>query len=131
MVIDKAAKKNAAIRDALKELKRKDYKLMFRKEATCLYCHELSEWIMTEDFTVDESYYFEETMNPDADRMLYAISLSQGGKGFLIDTCNVYTDNISPEMAQRLNKITSHSCDFINNNHTIKKPVELMNHTFQ
>jgi hypothetical protein len=39
--------------------------------------------------------------------MLYAISLSQRGKGLLIDTCNVYMDTISPEMMQKLklNKI--------------------------
>ena len=108
MVTDNAAKKNVAIMDALSELKGKDYKLMLRREATCLYCEELDEWIMPENFIVDESYYFEEIENPDADRMLYAISLSQNVKGFLIDACNVYSDNISHEMMQKLqlNEIT-------------------------
>lgn len=68
---------------------------------------------MPENFTVDESYYFEEMINPDADRMLYAISLLHGGKGFLIDTSNVYMDNISREMAQRLNVTTTYN-DFTN-----------------
>jgi len=75
---------------------------MFNREATCLYCHQLEEWIPPENFIVDESYYFEEIESPDADRMLYAISLSQGIKGFLVDTCGVYTDNISPAMVQKL-----------------------------
>lgn len=88
--------------DRLTELKRKNYKLTFRREATCLYCFELHQWIVPENFTVDEFYYFEETSHPDAERMLYAISLSGGAKGFLVDACSVYTDNISPEMRERL-----------------------------
>jgi hypothetical protein len=57
---------------------------------------------MPEDFTVDEAYFFEEISNPDEDRMLYAISSSAGVKGFLIDTCGVYMDNISQEMMEKL-----------------------------
>ena len=121
MTIDITADRDLRIAAMLNELKRKGYKLKFTREAACIYCFEWQQWIMPANFMVDESYYFEETMNPDADRMLYAISLSQGGKGFLIDTCNVYMDNISPEMTQRLNKITRHAGDFINNNHTMKK----------
>ena len=86
----------------LAELKRKKYHLKFIREATRLFCFELDQWIAPVDFTVDESYYFQEISNPDADRMLYAISLSQGAKGVLIDTCGVYADNISPEMMQKL-----------------------------
>lgn len=113
VTIHNAAKREAVITEALNELKRNDYKLKFRREATCLYCCELQEWIMPEDFTVDKFYHFEETLNPGAGRMLYAISVSQSIKGFLIDTCNVYADNISIEMAQKLKyyipqKHTSH-----------------------
>jgi hypothetical protein len=109
MVIYNAGNENLAITEVLNELKRKEYKLKFEREATCLYCNELHLWIMPENFNVDESYYFEEIETPDADRMLYAISLSQEVKGFLIDTCNAYMDNISPEMMEKLklNRITS------------------------
>lgn len=89
----------------LNVLKKRGYALELRREATCLYCLELEEWIMPENFRVDEYYYFQETSNPDADRMLYAIFLSQGRKGFLIDACTVYMDNISPEMSQKLNNV--------------------------
>lgn len=102
IVIDNTANKDLVILEMLSELNRKDYKLKFRREATCLYCFELRDWIWPENFTVDESYYFEEIFNPDLDRTLYAISLSQGGKGFLIDACNVYKDNISPEMMEKI-----------------------------
>ena len=57
---------------------------------------------MPEDFVVDEYYYFEDILNPDAERMVCAISLTGGLKGFLIDTCNIYTDNISPELLRKL-----------------------------
>jgi hypothetical protein len=102
MISNDVANKSFTITDALSELRRKEYKLELRREATHLYCNELHQWIMPENFTVDESYYFEKIESPDADGMLYAISLSQGVKGFLLDACTVYTDNISPEMMKKL-----------------------------
>jgi hypothetical protein len=57
---------------------------------------------VSENFNVDEPYYFEEIETSDADRILYAISFSQGVKGFLIGTCNVYMDNISWGMMEKL-----------------------------
>src|SRR5687767_3106939 len=100
--IDNTPNNEWVITEVLNKLKRKEYKLIFRREATCLYCFQLQEWIKQEDFTVDKYYYFEDILNPDAERVLYAISLSQGEKGFLIDTCNVYVDNISPGMMEKL-----------------------------
>jgi len=116
IAIDNTANKDWLITEALNKLKRKEYKLKFRREATCLYCFQLREWIKPEDFTVDKYYYFEDISNPDAECMLYAISLSQGGKGFLIETCNVYLDSISPEMMQKLklHKIRNRKDDLIN-----------------
>src|SRR5438045_7869151 len=102
MVTFNVSDTNLAITDVLNELKRKEYKLQFIREPTCLYCTELRQRIMPEHFNIDESYYFVEIETPDEERMLYAISLSQGLKGFLIDTCNVYLDNISPEMMEKL-----------------------------
>jgi hypothetical protein len=121
------ADRDLLITETLIELKRKGYKLKFRREVTCLYCFEWRKWIMPENFNVDESYYFEEIETPDADRMLYAISLSQGLKGFLIDTCNVYADNISQEMVQKLklDKIKSHKDDLVNAG-KMKKQVKLV-----
>jgi hypothetical protein len=98
IAVDGIANKDWIITETLNILKRKEYILKLRREPTCLYCFELEKLITPEDFRVDEFYYFEAIYNPDADRMLYAIAFSQGSKGFPIDTCNVYTDNISPEM---------------------------------
>jgi hypothetical protein len=116
------------ITDVLNKLKRKGYTLKFRREATCLYCVQTHEWILPDDFMVDTYYYFEDILNPDEERMLYAISTAEGGKGFLIDTCNVYADNISPEMMSKLklNKARGRKEDLINVN-KIRKPVKMIN----
>jgi hypothetical protein len=95
-------KQSTSISQTLVSLKNQGYQLSFRREATCIYCFELQECITPENFTVDKSYYFEDIANPDADRILYAISLSNERRGFLIDACNVYSDNISYEMEQKL-----------------------------
>lgn len=128
LAINTTAKNDWVILEKLDKLKRKEYTLKFRREATCLYCFQLHEWIQPEDFTVDKYYYFEDILNPSAERMLYAISLLQGGKGFLIDTCNVYTDNMSTDMKQKLklNKTRNRKDDLANISN-MKKPIKLIN----
>ena len=101
-LIDISVNQNMLIAQKLNELNAMGYELKFRREAACIYCFEWQQWIMPANFRVDLLYYFEKTSNPDEDRMLYAISLSQGGKGFLIDSCNAYMDNISEEMIRKL-----------------------------
>jgi hypothetical protein len=91
-----------AISEKIADLQKRGYKIMFTREATCLYCIELNRWITTDSFTVDECYHFEDASNPDRDRLLYAISSTHGFKGFLIDASFVYKDNISKEMARKL-----------------------------
>jgi hypothetical protein len=90
------------IKSIIAVLRKEDYTILFRREATCLYCLELNELVMPEDFSIDHSYSFQEIDNPDADRVLYAISFGQGRKGYFIDTCNVYSDNISSDMMEKL-----------------------------
>jgi hypothetical protein len=85
----------------LSSLKEKGYNLMFRREATCLYCIELDWWITPDSFIVDKQYHLGD-VNPDGERTVYAISTMKGLKGFLVDTCFVYEDNISLEMQQKL-----------------------------
>ena len=108
--------KDWVISETLTKLERKDYTLKFRRETTCLYCFQLNDWIKPEDFKLDEYYYFEDILNPDEERIIYAISLSGGLKGFLIDSCDVNTDNVSPAMMQKLkfNKIKSRKNDLAN-----------------
>ena len=91
-----------SINDIVADLKSRGYQLEFRREATCVYCIEFNCWITPDRFLVDEYYHFEDTSNTDRERTLYAISSIQGLKGFLVDTCFVHEDNISPEMEQKL-----------------------------
>jgi|GEM_PF-2336663 len=128
ILTNNTANKNWNITEALNKMKRKGYTLEFRREASCIYCIEWQQWIMPANFMIDESYYFEEIANPDVERMLYAISLSQGGKGFLIDTCTVYMDNISPEMMQKLEFIkTKNNRDDLTKVIQLNSPIELIN----
>jgi len=105
MVTSNATGRNWNISKMLNLLGSRGYKLKFRREATCIYCIELNEWIMPEDFSIDEYYYVRDIVSPDADRVLYAISIPHERKGVLIDACNVYQDNISPAMMQKLNSV--------------------------
>ncbi|RYE42819.1 MAG: phosphoribosylpyrophosphate synthetase [Sphingobacteriales bacterium] len=90
------------ITDTVQSLQNRGYILKFRREATCISCIGSDQLITPEFFMVDEYYHFEDTDHPDRDRTLYAISSLDGLKGFLIDTCFVYEDNISIEMMQKL-----------------------------
>ena len=109
-----AARNSLVSDDVLNELKEKEYKLEFRREASCIYCNELQQWILPADFNVDEFYYFAETNAPDADRVLYAISLLHGSKGFLVDACNAYMDNISAEMLEKLRPLNVQTDGLLN-----------------
>lgn len=93
-----------SISEIVTELRNRGYQLKFRREATYLNCVEISCLITPDSFTVDEYYYFEDVLNTDRARTLYAVSSIQGLKGFLIDACFVYEDNISPELANKLNQ---------------------------
>ncbi len=86
------------------DLRRRGYELKFRREAACLNCIELSCLVTPDSFSVDECYHFEDASNTDRERMLYAVSSIQGLKGFFVDACLVYEDNISPEMLQKLQR---------------------------
>jgi hypothetical protein len=93
-----------SIRERVADLRSRGYQLQFRREATCLNCIELSCLITPDSFNVDEYYHFEDASNTDKERVLYAVSSIQGLKGFFVDACFVYEDNISPELAQKLNQ---------------------------
>lgn len=128
MAIANTVTKESVIIEVLNKLKSREYKLNFRRETTCLYCFQSNEWIMPEDFTVDKYYYFEDILNPDAERMLYAISVTQGRKGFLIDACSVYADNISQEMMEKLKWNNTRSRKIsLSNAGEIKEPIKLIN----
>lgn len=103
MILQELILKSPSISETVNDLRKRGYQLMFRREATCINCIEMNYSITPDSFIVDEYYHFEDRLNPEGDRTIYAISSIQGLKGFLVDTCFVYEDNISQEMMQRLN----------------------------
>ena len=91
-----------SMKQRLDALKEQGFRLLFRRDARCIYTNGSSEPIYPDDFSVEESHYLEDVANPDAERIIYAIALVDGRRGYLIDPCNVYADNISYEMEQKL-----------------------------
>jgi len=88
--------------DALKDLKARGYTQYFEMEYSCIYCGLLDLRLNPEEFTVDEVYRFEDDSNPDDGSVLYVISSTAGVKGTLVDAYGVYADNMSFDMAMRL-----------------------------
>ena len=88
--------------DALDDLRNRGYEADFATQTVCLYCGDLDLRLNPEEFNVDEVYRFEGNSNPDDAAVLYAISSSTGLKGTLVDGYGTYSDNVSFEMAQKL-----------------------------
>jgi hypothetical protein len=55
-----------------------------------------------EQFTVDASYRFEGKSNPDDSSVVYAISSGDGRKGILVDAYGMYSEYMTPELAEKL-----------------------------
>lgn len=91
-----------SIGEIIAGLRSRGYETKFRRETSGLHCFELSCYITPDNFTVDEYYHYEDNVNTDRERWLYAVSSTQGLKGFFVDSYFVYEDNISHEMAQKL-----------------------------
>ncbi len=93
---------STSIMQRLDGLKDQGFRLSFRRDATCIYSTGSNEPLYPDEFSIEETYYLEDVANPDAERIIYAISLVDGRRGYLVDPCNVYSDNISYEMEQKL-----------------------------
>jgi hypothetical protein len=90
--------------DALDDLRKRGYEADFETQSFCLYCGDLDIRLNEEEFHVDETYRFEGDSNPDDSAVVYAISSSAGLKGTIVDGYGASSDNISFEMAKKLQK---------------------------
>ena len=88
--------------DALDDLRKRGYDADFSTQAICLYCGDLDMRLDPQDFMVDEVYRFEGNSDPDDNVVLYAISSSNGVRGTLVDAYGPYSENLSFEMAKKL-----------------------------
>jgi len=89
--------------DALRGLKTWGYTQYFEMEYFTIYCGLLDIRLTPEEFTVDETYRFEDDSTPDDSSVLYVISSKDGKiKGTLVDAYGVYAENMSFDMAMKL-----------------------------
>ena len=88
--------------DALDDLRKRGYEADFETETACLYCGDLDLRLYPEEFTVDEVYRFEGDSSPEDSAVLYAITSATGVKGILVDGYGVYSENLTFEMAKKL-----------------------------
>lgn len=90
---------------ALKDLRQRGYSIDFSLLPDCLYCASKSLKLKPEDFTLVETYGFENLdSNPEDNAVIYAI-LSNDGKsnGVLVDAYGTYAERMAYEMVKKLN----------------------------
>jgi hypothetical protein len=88
--------------EALDDLKKRGYDTDFEMQSNCLYCNNLDLRLNEEEFNVDEVYRFEGDSNPHDNAIVYALTSPTGVKGTIVDGYGADSDNISFEMAKRL-----------------------------
>jgi hypothetical protein len=88
--------------DALDDLRKRGYDADFETPSFCLYCGDLDLRLNEEEFHVDEVYRVEADSNPDENAVVYAFSSSTGVKGTIVDGHGVSSDDISPDMAKKM-----------------------------
>jgi len=91
-----------SLADALDDLRKRGYEAEFETQSPCLYCSDLDLRLIEEEFQVDEVYRFKEDSNADDNVVVYAISSSTGVKGTILDAPGASPENISFEMATKL-----------------------------
>ena len=88
--------------DALDDLRKRGYDADFELQTNCLYCSNLDLRLNEEEFNIDEVYRFEGDSNPDDNAVVYALTSPTGVKGTIVDGYGASSDNISFDMAKKL-----------------------------
>lgn len=91
-----------SLTDALDDLRKRGYEAEFEPQSDCLYCNNLDLRLYEEDFNIDEVYRFEEDSNPDDNAVVYALTSPTGVKGTIVDGYGASAENLSFEMAKKL-----------------------------
>jgi hypothetical protein len=86
----------------LDDLKKRGYEAEFEPRLNCLYCSDLDLRLNEEEFHVDEVYRFEGDSSPDDNSVVYALTSPTGIKGTIVDGYGTSSDNISFNMAKKL-----------------------------
>ncbi len=91
------------ITEGLADLKRRGYTIDFNLAFDRLLCKESGIYLYPSDFEITEFYRFEGETDPGDENTLYALQSKEGGiKGVLLTAYGVYSEDIDPEMLQKL-----------------------------
>jgi hypothetical protein len=92
-----------SLSNTLNHFAKGSYPFEFQAEPSGLYCARLNLRLTPDEFDVAETYRFRETDPAYIEQALFLISSFIGIKGTLVLTVDdVYTENMSFEMAQKL-----------------------------
>ncbi len=88
--------------EALTALREQGYTQDYNLKHDHLHCQPDDVKLHPADFDIVDVYRFEGMTDPGDSTVLYAIEAKNGNKGTLVDAYGVYSDAISPEMAEKL-----------------------------
>jgi hypothetical protein len=88
------------VTDAVKGLRERGFTLDFNLEENCLVCHEGK--FDADNFEIVEVYRYEGNSDPADEAVVYAIESSNGKKGILVNGYGISADQLSSEMAKKL-----------------------------
>ena len=91
-----------SLADALIDLKKRGYEADFEPQSNYLYCSAIDLRLEEEEFQIDEVYRFEGNVNPTDNSVVYAFTSPTGVKGTIVDRLGAPADNISLEIAGKL-----------------------------
>lgn len=89
--------------EAIEGLKKTGYVRDFNLGHDCIICSETKTKLYPDQFTVDAFHRFEELSSTDDNSIIYAITLSDGTKGTLINAYGVYADEMSVSLQKKFN----------------------------
>lgn len=88
------------VSEAVNGLKKRGFELDFNLQENCLVCHEHKFDVA--DFEIVEVYRFEGNSDPADEAVVYAIQSVGGVKGVLVNGYGGSADEMSSEMAKKL-----------------------------
>ena len=88
------------VTEAVQGLRKRGYNLDFNLEENCIVCKE--NRFDPADFEIVEVYRFEGDSDPADEAVVYAIESNKGDKGVLVSGYGISADEMSGEIAKKL-----------------------------
>jgi len=91
--------------EAISGLKERGYTRDFNLASDCIACKTSGAKVYPDQFTIDAFYRFEGMSSTDDNSIIYALSLSDGTKGIVINAYGVYAQDLSLPLQAKLNAL--------------------------